>query len=237
MIRQVPAYPAAMPNVYNSETIVQRGYWMVNWFKREFGHPEQRLAAERGLPTEALFDELLQQVPAGSMGLVLQPYWSPGLRVPGPEAKGAIIGFGDVHTRAHIYRAIIEGLAYALREGRERHEKRSGYKIDTLKVSGGGSQSDQAMQITADVFGLTAERPHTFETSGLGAAINAAVGTGLYPDYPSAVARMTHPGTLFRPIPANVRIYDQLYSEVYSRLYGKLEPLYRSIRAITGYPL
>jgi sugar (pentulose or hexulose) kinase len=236
MIRQVPAYPAAIPNAYNSETIVQRGYWMVNWFKREFGHPEQRLAAERGLQAEALFDELLQQVPPGSMGLVLQPYWSPGLRVPGPEAKGAIIGFGDVHTRAHIYRAIIEGLAYALREGRERHEKRSGYKIDTLKVSGGGSQSDEAMQITADVFGLTAERPHTFEASGLGAAINAAVGTGLYPDYPSAVARMTHRGTLFRPIPANVRIYDQLYSRVYSRLYGKLEPLYKSIRAITGYP-
>ena len=101
MIRQVPAYPAAMPNVYNSETIVQRGYWMVNWFKREFGHPEQRLAAERGLPTEALFDELLQQVPAGSMGLVLQPYWSPGVKIPGPEAKGAMIGFGDVHTRSH----------------------------------------------------------------------------------------------------------------------------------------
>ena len=47
-----------MPGAYNSETIVQRGYWMVNWFKREFGHPEQRLAAERGLQAEALFDEL-----------------------------------------------------------------------------------------------------------------------------------------------------------------------------------
>ena len=58
--------------------------------------------------------------PPGSMGLTLQPYWSPGVRIPGPEAKGAIIGFGDVHTRAHVYRAILEGLAYALREGGER---------------------------------------------------------------------------------------------------------------------
>ena len=99
----------------------------------------------------------------------------------GPDAKGAIIGFGDVHTRAHIYRAIIEGIAYALREGKERLEKRSGHSITTLKVSGGGSQSDEAMQITADIFGLTVERPHTYETSGLGAAINAAVGVGLYP--------------------------------------------------------
>ncbi|MCK7540969.1 MAG: hypothetical protein MZV63_63805 [Marinilabiliales bacterium] len=50
-------------------------------------------------------------MPAGSMGLTLQPYWSPGLKVPGTEAKGAIIGFGDVHTRAHVYRAILEGLS------------------------------------------------------------------------------------------------------------------------------
>ena len=237
MIKQVPAYPAAMPSAYNSETMVQRGYWMVNWFKREFGQPELSLAAERGVEPEVLFEELLRQVPPGSMGLVLQPYWSPGLRVPGPEAKGAIIGFGDIHTRAHIYRAIIEGLAYALREGRERHEKRSGHKIDSLKVSGGGSQSDQAMQITADIFGLTAERPHTYETSGLGAAINAAVGTGLYPDYQTAVDRMTHKGQCFNPIPDNVHIYNQLYKEVYCKLYGRLEPLYKSIRGITGYPV
>ena len=76
-------------------------------------------------------------------------------------------------------------------------EKRSGHKITTLKVSGGGSQSDEAMQITADIFGLTVERPHTYETSGLGAAINAAVGVGLYPDYQTALARMTHEGDRF----------------------------------------
>ena len=92
---------------------------------------------------EQLFDELVNDVPPGSMGLVLQPYWSPGVKIPGPEAKGAIIGFGDVHTRAHIYRAIIEGLAYALREGKECLEKRSGHKISTLKVSGGGSRGQR----------------------------------------------------------------------------------------------
>lgn len=235
-IRLVPAYPAAIPGNYNTETIVQRGYWMVNWFKREFGLREQRIAAERGIEPEVLFDELLKQVPPGSMGLVLQPYWSPGVRVPGPEAKGAIIGFGDIHTRAHIYRAIIEGLAYALREGKERHEKRSGKKINVLRVSGGGSQSDEVMQITADIFGIAAERPHTYETSGLGAAINAAVGIGLYPDYKTALEHMTHVGDRFNPIAENVSIYDQLYKDVYQKMYGKLNSLYRSIRRITGYP-
>jgi len=235
-IRHLPPYPAAMPDTFNTEMIVQRGYWMVSWFKREFGLREQQLAAQQGVAPETLFDDLLEQVPPGSMGLVLQPYWNPGIRTPGPEAKGAMIGFGDVHTRAHIYRAIIEGLAYALREGKELSEKRTKVKIQTLKVSGGGSQSNHAMQITADIFGITAERPHTFETSGLGAAINAAVGAGLYSSYQEAVTRMTHAGDKFEPIAENQRIYDQLYKEVYQKMYGNLNPLYKSIQKITGYP-
>ena len=64
---------------------------MVSWFKREFGLREQRIAAERGIEPEQLFDELVNEVPPGSMGLVLQPYWSPGVKLPGPEAKGAMI--------------------------------------------------------------------------------------------------------------------------------------------------
>jgi len=235
-VRHIPPYPAAMPNTYNTEVIVQRGYWMVSWFKKEFGLREEQLASEQGIATEVLFDDLLKQVPAGSMGLVIQPYWNPGIRTPGPEAKGAMIGFGDVHTRAHIYRAIIEGIAYALREGKELSEKKSGVKISRLKVSGGGSQSDEAMQITADVFGITAERPHTFETSGLGAAINAAVGAGLYPNYEAAIDRMVHEGDRFTPIASNRDLYDKMYRDVYQKMYGKLEPLYKAIRSITGYP-
>ena len=90
---------------------------MVEWFKREFGDREVARGGRPGVEPEVLFDELVRAVPPGSMGLTLQPYWSPGVRIPGPEAKGAIIGFGDVHTRAHLYRAILEGLAYALRDG------------------------------------------------------------------------------------------------------------------------
>jgi len=232
----VPAYGAAAPERYNSEVIVQRGYWMVNWFKREFAAEEVQRAERLGVAPEVLFEELLHQSPTGAMGLTLQPFWNPGVRIPGPEAKGAIVGFGDVHTRAHLYRAIIEGIAYALREGRERLEKRNQQPVTRLMVSGGGSQSDAIMQITADVFGLPAERPHTFETSGLGAAINAAVGIGLHADHASAVAAMTRPGQRFEPDPEARALYDQLYRRVYARLYRRLAPLYRDIRRITGYP-
>ncbi len=234
--RLMPPYPSAVPGNYSTEVMIYRGFWMVSWFKKEFGLREQRLASERNIEPEALFDELVQSVPAGSMGLMLQPYWSPGVREPGPEAKGAVIGFGDVHTRAHLYRAILEGLAYALREGKERIEKRSGVTIDRLRVAGGGSQSDAALQLTADVFGLPAERPHTYETSGLGAAIDAAVGLGLHPDFPTAVANMTRVGQIFTPQPATSQLYDQLYKEVYLDMYRQLRPLYQKIRKITGYP-
>jgi sugar (pentulose or hexulose) kinase len=236
VIPLIPPYPAAVPNAYSIESQVLRGYWMVSWFRQEFAHREQRIADERGIQPEFLFDELVNQVPPGSMGLVLQPYWSPGLKVPGPEAKGAIIGFGDVHTRAHIYRAILEGLAYALREGKERTERRSKIPITELRVSGGGSQSDAAMQLTADIFGLPTARPHLYETSGLGAAIDAAVGLGLHSDFDIAVKEMTRMGDIFEPDPQTRQIYDGLYQGVYKQMYRKLKPLYEKIRQITGYP-
>lgn len=217
----IPPYPAALPDAYNIEVQIFRGYWMVSWFKEQFG---------------VWGDELIASVPPGSMGLMLQPYWSPGLKNPGPEAKGAIIGFGDVHTRSHVYRAILEGLAFALREGKERIEKRSRVPVSHLRVAGGGSQSDAAMQITADVFGLPASRPHVYETSGLGAAMNAAVGIGMHADFASAVRAMTRIDRTFEPIAENRRIYEALYTRVYRRMYSQLRPLYEAIREITGYP-
>ncbi len=235
-IRILPAYPAAVPGHYNVEVEVYRGYWMVEWFKEQFGHLEQQKAQKKGVTAEILFERLLEQVPPGAMGLMLQPYWSPGLKFPGPEAKGAVIGFGDVHTRAHLYRAMLEGLAYALREGKERLERRTKTRITTLRVSGGGSQSDQAVQLTADIFGLPTARPHLYETAGLGAAIDAAVGLDLYPDFTSAVQAMTHTGTLFEPDPVQHRQYNRLYHEVYRQMYKRLKPLYEKIRDITGYP-
>lgn len=234
--RLLPAYPAAVPRAWNTEIQIYRGFWMVSWFKREFAHREVALAAERGVPVESLFDELVRSVPPGSMGLTLQPYWSPGVRDPGPEAKGAIIGFGDVHTRAHVYRAILEGLVYGLKAGAQTIERRTGRRLRRVVVGGGGSQSDAAMQITADVFGMPAERPEVHETSALGAAMNAAVGLGWYADHAQAMQAMTRTGRRFEPDREAHRSYEALYREVYRELYPRLRPLYRRIRRITGYP-
>ncbi|NPD45068.1 MULTISPECIES: FGGY-family carbohydrate kinase [unclassified Lentimicrobium] len=236
VIRFFPSYPSAIPNHFNTEFMIYRGYWMINWFKNEFGYREIEKSKETGIPAERQFDEMIKDIPPGSMGLTLQPYWSPGIRIPGVEAKGAIIGFGDVHTRAHIYKAILEGLTYSLKQGARRTEKKTGVKIKKLRVSGGGSQSEIAMQMTADIFGLTVEKPHTFETSALGAAINCAVGLGLYPTFESAIEQMCHIEKTFEPNPANVEIYRRLYKKVYRKLYRRLKPLYNHIRHIIDYP-
>lgn len=231
----MPAYPAAVPGHYMVEAAVPRGFWMVSWFKREFGLHERQMAEDTGVAPESLFDRLVDETEPGAMGLMLQPYWGRDI-VPGPEARGSIIGFGEVHTRAHLYRAILEGIVYALREGSEAIERKGGRTIQSLRVSGGGSQSHAALQITADVFGLPVERAHTFETSGLGAAIVAAAGLGLHPDIDQAMQAMTRPGQRFEPDPATGPVYNRLYRKVYQKLYPRLAPLYRTIREITGYP-
>ena len=92
------------------------------------------------------------------------------------------------------------------------------------------------MQLTADIFGVPASKPHIYEASGLGAAIDLAVGLGLHPDFSSAVAEMTRQSGTFEPNPTNQKIYDELFHRVYKKIYVRLKPLYEEISDITGYP-
>jgi sugar (pentulose or hexulose) kinase len=231
----IPPYPAAVPDQYYTEVAIMRGFWMVTWFKEQFGLKEKLEAEEKGVTPEMLFEKIIREVPAGSMGLMLQPHWSPGPYME-KYTKGSIIGFGDVHHRGHLYRAMIEGLIYGLKEGAMLTEKKNKVPITRLRVSGGGSQSDTAMQIAADVFGVPAQRPNTHETSIVGAAIDAAVGLNLYSGFASAVKEMTGVKQTFDPIEKNRRLYKDLYENVYTKISRKLLPLYKEIQEITGYP-
>lgn len=230
----MPSYPAVITGFFNPEVEIFRGFWMVSWFKNEFAQSEIQEAEKRGVSAEEVLNELLSQSPPGAMGLMVQPYWSPGLSQ--PSAKGAIIGFGDVHKKPHIYRAVIEGLVYALREGKEKIEKVSKTKMSRLSVSGGASQSDEICQITADIFNLPVVRGNTAETSGLGAAVLTAFGTGNFKSLGEAVNQMVQTKNEFHPNKNHALVYDQLYKKVYKKMYQKLEPFYHEIREITGYP-
>ena len=228
--RFLPAYPAVLSGKYNPEIEIYRGYWMISWYKREFAAREQTEAERAGIPVEALLNSKLSQIPPGSEGLVLQPYWGAGLK--NPEAKGAIIGFSDVHTRAHMYRAIIEGVNYALRDGLETVSRRAGIEVSVLTVSGGGSESDEICQITADMFGKKILRAQTFETSGLGSSMVGFVGAGEFASIEEAVKSMVHHTSVFEPDMERYREYTELFQNVYQQMYPRLKPLYKNIRKI-----
>ena len=203
---------------------------MLSWFKKEFAAKECEEADRTGVSAESLLNKHLREIPAGSEGFILQPYWTPG--VVNPSAKGAIIGFSDVHTRAHVYRAIIEGIGFGLMDGMYSMEKRGKQKIKTVFVAGGGSQSEEICQITANMFGLPVKRIQTHEAAGLGSAMVAFVAKGVYADYGEATKNMVRVRDTFLPDEKEHRLYEELYRNVYCGLYGRLEPLYKKIKKI-----
>jgi len=229
----LPAYCAAYPGAWVPEVEIFRGYWMISWFRDELGHKETEEARRKGVLPEELLDRLMENEPAGCMGLMMQPYWGPSLK--DPMAKGSFIGFGDVHTRGSIYRATVEGLGYALRDGLETLEKRGRFRCKQVAVSGGASQSNLVCQISSDIFGRPLVRGRTYETSGLGAAIITAGGLGLFDSIDDAVSSMVHYEKTFYPRPEEAALYKQLFG-VYREIYPRMQHLYHEIQKITGYP-
>lgn len=233
-IKYMPAYPALIPGYYNPEVEIFRGFWMITWFKEEFGAKEVEEALKKGMPPEELFNGFLKEIPPGSLGLIVQPYWTPGLKM--PEAKGAMIGFGSVHKKPHMYKAIIEGLGFALLEGLKRIEKRGKIKVKEIMIAGGASQSNEICQIITDIFNLPSYRGETHETAGLGSTIPIFVGLGVYKSFEEAIKNMVRYKDKFEPNPENSKLYKKLFEEVYTRMYKRLKPLYKKIRDITNYP-
>ena len=223
----LPAYPAAVPGWYNMDVQIYRGYWMLGWFSKNFAADLKTEARVQRNSMEEILNSRLSDIPPGSDGLVLQPYWGPGLSR--PLAKGAIIGFSDVHTREHLYRAIIEGIAYALKEGLEGIEKSQKHKVKRLMISGGGSQNDQICQITADIFDLPVSRVQTFETTSLGAAMAAFVAAGVYPTIEEATEKMSHVTVTFEPNEVASQQYKYLYRKVYLKMFPQLKDVYKDI--------
>ena len=222
----MPAYPAAIPRHFNTEVQVFRGFWMVSWFLEQFGERERQLAMERGVAPELLLDQLLEQTEPGAHGLVLQPFWNPVLGETGPEGRGSVIGFQDFHTRAHLYRALVEGLVFALRSGKERIERRTKTTVSRIRLSGGGAQSDHVAQIVADVLDLPVERFADCEASGRGAAMVGATAMGWYTSIEAAGTAMLGDIQCTSPNPQNAQRYQAIYQNTYLPLYAKLKPLF-----------
>ena len=224
---------SALPDAWCLESFIYRGFWMARWFTQEMGHREVIEAEKRSIAPEALLDEVIRDIPPGSQGLMLQPYWTPHPSL--KFSKGSITGFTSAHTRAHIYRAILEGLAFELKRLGEIVQSKTRVPLTELRVGGGGSKSDAAVQIAADIFNLPTSRMRTYETCALGAAMDAAVGVGMFDSFDHAVSAMVETGQKFYPDETNSRIYKDLFHDVYMKTYDALAPLYRRSTEITGF--
>lgn len=222
--RFFPPYVSAYKGRYNPEIEIYRGYWLISWFKKEFASKEVKEAAEKGVSAEELLNERLKDIPPGCQGLVFQPYFTPGVSM--PNARGAIIGFSDVHTRIHIYRAIIEGINFALMEGMKNLEKRMKVPTEKVFLAGGGSRSREICQITADMFGVPAYRIQTHEAAALGSSLIAFTAIGRFASIEEATESMVHIKDEFLPDMEAHKVYDKIYNDVYSKIFSKLQPLY-----------
>ncbi|HVA00605.1 MAG TPA: FGGY family carbohydrate kinase [Terriglobia bacterium] len=170
-------------------------------------------------------DELLRSaetVPAGADSLLFLPYLE-GERSPiwDPRASGTFIGIHTLHGLRHFARAVLEGVAYSLRQILELVTGLEPAVKQRLVVSGGAARADLWNQIKADVFGrplVTLANPHV---GVMGTAILAAVGTGHYVSYEEAVKEMVHTGREYLPQPSHAERYRECYSN-YCRLYPAL---------------
>jgi len=226
---------AAVPGGWNLEASL-RGHLMVSWLRDEFAYDAVLEAQKRGVSPEQILNEGAAKVPPGAEALVLFPYWD--ARTAAPEASGLILGFYDgVHKRAHIFRAILEGIAYGLRTHLDAFARDTGRPVQEATAGGGGSKSDIGMQATADIFGVPCKRPHTPETCALGAAISGAVGGGVYSSFEEATKHMTRSERVFEPIPENVELYNAIYEGVFIEIYPALEKVFKRLNEIRALPM
>lgn len=224
--RYLPPYPSLVEQQYINEIQLQRGFWLLSHFIEQYGTSDQLEAEKLGISVESLVCRRIADIPAGSDGLFVQPFWSPGVIYPGPEARGSIVGFTPNHQRNHLYRALIEGILYSLKEGLVRLQRISPVPITLVRISGGGAQSEVVMQMAADIFNLPCETLHTYETSGLGAAIAVAKCSGYYPSVADAAQAMSKVGKRFEPS-VDAKRYQQIYQQHSRFIYRYLKPFYQ----------
>ncbi len=176
--------------------------------------------------TFAEMSELAVQAPAGSDGLLCLPYMA-GERSPiwDTQAKGVFYGLDYAKTRAHLIRAAMEGVAYALEHNLE-VAREAGASPMVLRAMGGAANSEIWTQIKADVTGKRIVVPASDTATTLGAAILAGVGTGVYANFAQAVEKTVAIRREQQPDSAHRAVYDKGY-QTYRRLYEQLKPIMR----------
>ncbi len=205
------AFPHAVPGRWHLMGVMLSAAGSLRWYRDTFAP---------GVPYDSLLAEA-QQVPAGSEGLVFLPYLS-GERTPhaNPRATGAFLGLTLRHGRGHATRAVLEGVAFGLRDNLELLRAAGVQAPTEVRVSGGGARGALWRQILADVLGVPLVQPQTTEGAAFGAALLAGVGAGAWADVDAACAATvatgapTEPGDEAAPYGHHYQAFRQAYPRV-----------------------
>lgn len=225
------AIMSSMPKKYLYESYgIRRGMWTVSWFRDLLGEGLVSKAQNLGLSPEEYLSREAENVPAGSDGLMTVLDW---LANPWePYKRGVMIGFNAHMNYAYMYRSILEGIAFTMKNNCTNMCDELNKELKQIIISGGGSNSDLFMQIFADVFNLPAKRNVVNGSASIGAAINTAIAIGIYDTYEEAVAHMVKVQDTFYPIAENAVLYDKLNKEVYRDLTQNTDIILKKSYAI-----
>jgi sugar (pentulose or hexulose) kinase len=201
------------------ESSLRAGTFAIDWLIKNILNVEP--AARTDIYRELEKDST--RIPAGSDNLfhlpylcgVMNPYWD-------INARGAFIGLSSSHTRAHMYRAMLEGICFEILLALSTVEKAIGTEIRDLVVIGGGASSGMWCRIIADITGKNICLPRFTEASSLGAGIAASVGAGMHRSFIQAANEMTGIKQIIRPDRKQYRKYQTLFG-VYKKIYPAIK--------------
>jgi xylulokinase len=226
------AYCHAVPDTWHLMGVTLSAGGSLRWFRDALCDSERAEAQRTGRDVYDIITELAATAPAGSDGLLFLPYFT-GERTPhaDPNARGVFFGLSLRHTKAHMARAVLEGVTFSLRECLDLLCK-LGQSCSRVRVSGGGSRSALWRQMMADVFGTEIVEVNVTQGAAYGAALLAGVGTGVYTNEEQACANAVHETGSTKPGPDTGK-YAESY-ERYRALYPALAPEFK--RAVQGKP-
>lgn len=217
------------PGSYNAMGVTLAAAGSYQWFRNSLGAYEMAAAKKEGKSAFRLLDEEAAAVPAGSDGLIFLPYLT-GERAPinDPDAKGAFLGLTSRHQKGHFARAVLEGVAFSLRQVYDQIQS-IGTNIISKEIvlAGGGAKSPLWRQIFADVFQLPVRTVYgSAEGGSFGAALAAGVTAGIWADLLETVPLIRMESTTL-PGTENAGLYESQY-QIYTRFYDALKWSYRT---------
>lgn len=211
---------------------IRRGMWLISWYKGIIGDEYAAKAKKDGISVEDALAREAENVPPGSDGLFTIPDWlAPATQL---YRKGVILGFDERHTRGHIYRSLLEGIALTLMNTYDAMNEELGSRPEKIIVSGGGSNSDLYMQIIADMYGVKTVRNKVNGAAALGSAICVAVAGGLYANFQEAAKAMVQERDSFQPNAKNHAVYERINAKAYRDLPKSLEATLKAVHEGLG---